>query len=146
MEINVLLKLSKLKQQHINSLRSDFLTLEKIVVEIEKEYIKHNNSIAEFIKDYANNKNYCDNTTNILNGRLFLEKLSTKKRNLETSKLDAEVQKEAAFNILKESALELMQLKKAIQKEHKLELDMNIRKELLVNDTLEIYRQNGVKF
>ena len=146
MEINVLLKLSKLKQQHINSLRSDFLTLEKIVVEIEKEYIKHNNSIAEFIKDYANNKNYCDNTTNILNGRLFLEKLSTKKRNLETSKLDAEVQKEAAFNILKESALELMQLKKAIQKEHKLELDMNITKELLVNDTLEIYRRNGVKF
>ena len=146
MEINVLLKLSKLKQQHINSLRSDFLTLEKIVVEIEKEYIKHNNSIAEFIKYYANNKNYCDNTTNILNGRLFLEKLSTKKRNLETSKLDAEVQKEAAFNILKESALELMQLKKAIQKEHKLELDMNITKELLVNDTLEIYRRNGVKF
>lgn len=146
MEINVLLKLSKLKQQRINSLRSDFLTLEKIVVEIEKEYIKHNNSIAEFIKYYANNKNYCDNTANILNGRLFLEKLNTEKCDLETSKLEAEVQKEAAFNILKESALELMQLKKAIQKEHKLELDMNIRKELLVNDTLEIYRQNGVKF
>ena len=146
MEVNLLLKLSRLKQQQINSLRSDFLTLEKIVVEIEKEYLKHNNSIAEFVKDYANNKNYCDNTTNILNGRLFLEKLSAMKRDLETSKLEAEVQKEAAFNILKESALELMQLKKAIQKEHKLELDMNITEELLLNDTLEIYRHNGVKF
>ena len=146
METNVLLKLSKLKQQQINSLRSDFLTLAKIVTEIERKCTEHNNFIAEFIRDYANNKNYCDNTANILNGRLFLEKLSTKKRDMETSKLEAEMQKEAAFNILKESALELMQLKKAIEKEHKLELDMNIRKELLVNDTLEIYRQNGRGF
>lgn len=144
MDINVLLKLSKLKQQQINSLRSDFLTLEKIVIEIEKKYIEHSNSIAEFISDYANNKSYCDNTTSILNGRFFLEKLRSEKHDLQISKLEAEAQKEAAFSILKESALELMQLKKAILKEHKLELDTNTKKQLLMDDTLEIYRHNGV--
>lgn len=144
MDINVLIKLSKLKQQQINSLRSDFLTLQKLVVELEKKHAEHINLISEFIKDYANNKNYCGDTASILNGRFYLDKLRSESKSIENSQLEAEVQKESAFRILKDSALELMQLKKAIQREHKLKLDIKTRKELFLDDTLEIYRHNGV--
>ena len=144
MDINVLLKLSKLKQQQINSLRSDFLTLQKLVVEQEKKHSEHNNSISEFIRDYANNKSYCSDTISILNGRFYLDKLRSENKCIENSKFEAEVQKEAAFCILKESALELMQLKKAILREQKLKIESNTRKELFLDDTLEISRHNGV--
>ena len=144
MDINVLLKLAKLKRQEINSLRDDFITLEKIVIDLEKKLEIQLNFMAEFIRDYANNKSYCDNTASILNGRFFLDKLRSENKSLENSKQVADTQRDAAFKILKESALELMQLKKVILKEYKLKLDVNSRKELLLDDTLEIYRYNRV--
>lgn len=144
MDINVLLKLAKLKKQQIDSLRNDFITLEKIVIDLENKYEIKINFMLEFIMDYANNKKYCDNTVSIQSGRFFLEKLRIENNGLKNSIFEAEVQKEAAFKILKESALELMQLKKVISKEYKLKLDINTRKTLLLDDTLEIYRHNRV--
>ena len=102
------------------------------------------NFMAEFIRDYANNKSYCDNTASILNGRFFLDKLRSENKSLENSKQVADTQRDAAFKILKESALELMQLKKVILKEYKLKRDLNARKAQLLDDTLEIYRHNRV--
>lgn len=142
MDIRALLKLSEIKEQEINSLRNDFLILNKIVINLEQEIAEHVNFMNKFIDNYANNINYNDNSTNMLNARLFLQDLNSKSKELESTKRDAELQKLAAFESLKDSVVELRKLTKVILKERKLALEIKTRKELLIDDTLEMHRYN----
>lgn len=142
MDIRALLKLSEIKEQEINSLRNDFLILNKIVINLEQEIAEHVNFMNKFIDNYANNVNYNDNSTNMLNARVFLQDLNSKSKELESTKRDAELQKLAAFESLKDSVVELRKLTKVILKERKLALEIKTRKELLIDDTLEMHRYN----
>lgn len=144
MEIRVLSKLSEIKKQEINLLRNDFLVLNKIVTDLERDLAEHVIFMNKFIDNYAKDINYNNNSMSILNGRVFLQDLNSKSKQLESIKRDAEFQKSAAFESLKDSVVELRKLTKVIIKERKLELENKTRKELLIDDTLEMYRYNSV--
>lgn len=142
MDIKILLKLSELKKQEINTLRNDFSTLDNIVISLEKELNDQSNFTREFIQDYANNKNYNNNPISILNGRVFLQDLNVKNRKIESNKLEAELQKAAAFESLSNAVFELRKLTKLIVKQRASDVKVKIREELLIGDTLEMHRHN----
>lgn len=142
MDINFLLKLSELKKQEISSLKNDFSTLNSIVQKFEEELQVKINFVKEFIMEYTNNSTHNNNVVNILDGRAFLQKLSIQNKELENLKHEAELQKEAAFESLKESAIELKKLNKIIQKQRQFDSVVINSKELLISDTLEMYRYN----
>ena len=142
MDIRALLKLSEIKEQEINSLRNDFLNLSKIVIDLERNLAEHVSFINKFIDNYANDMNCNNNSMNMLNARVFLQDLNAKSKQLESTKLDAELQKSAAFDSLKDSVVELRKLTKVTLKARKLEMEIRARKEFLIDDTLEMHRYN----
>lgn len=142
MDAKKLLKLSELKTQEIDYLRNDFSTLENIVIGLEGELKSQVSFIQDFLEGYTNNRDFGNNSISILDGRLFLQDLNLKKKTLEERKSEAELQKLAAYESLKNAITELRKLSKLILKQQVLDSKARIAADLLIADTLEIHRYN----
>lgn len=142
MDVTLLLKLVELKKQEIDDYKNDFNTLTEIVSGLEAKFKSQQTLIDGFLEEYINNQHYNSSATNIISGRAYLQSLNLKNNAIEQSKLDAEKQKDSAFESLKDSVIELKKLTKVIEKTRKTYLEDSNKKTLLIDDTLELYRHN----
>ncbi|MFV1922183.1 MAG: hypothetical protein ACMZ63_06245 [Methylotenera sp.] len=142
-KVDLLLELVELKKQEIDDCKNDFNTLTSIIASLEAEMNQQQSVINEFVNDCINNQYFNMSAPNMMNGRAYLHQLNLKSNEIMKSKKDAEVQKDSAFDSLKEAVLALKKLTKIIEKIQKNDLEETNRKALLIDDTLELYRHNN---